>query len=100
MTIRDGQGGGGGGPNRKNGGGGAQGTSGNGSRRDFGGFNRKNGFGGPNRKNGGGSGGTLSTESGFRGTTPGLEDAVFTYGTTKDAATFEDTLKKLARHLG
>ena len=52
------------------------------------------------RQGGGGSGAALSTGADFRGTTAGLEDAVFTYGTAKDAVTFEDTLKKLGRHLG
>ena len=49
-------------------------------------------------RNGGGDSGAAATE--FTGTTPGLEDAVFTYGTPMDAAVFEDTAKRLGRHLG
>ena len=32
--------------------------------------------------------------------TSGLEDVFFTWGTAKDAAKFEDTVSKLARHVG
>ena len=49
-------------------------------------------------RSGGGDCGAAATE--FTGTTPGLEDAVFTYGTPMDAAVFEDTAKRLGRHLG
>ena len=52
------------------------------------------------RNGNGGSGGTTATAGSFRGTTPGLEDVVFTHGTSKDAAVFKEVVKKLARHLG
>ena len=56
---------------------------------------------GRRQRNGdGGSGGTTATAGNFRGTTAGLEDVVFTHGTPKDAAVFEEVVKKLARHLG
>ena len=52
------------------------------------------------RNGDGGSGGTTATAGGFKGTTPGNEDVVFTHGTPKDAAVFEEVVKKLARWLG
>ena len=52
------------------------------------------------RNDDGGSGGTTATAGNFKGTTPGHEDVVFTYGTPKDAAVFKEVVKKLARHLG
>ena len=36
----------------------------------------------------------------FTAPTSGLEDVVFTWGTAKDAAKFEDTVSELARHVG
>ena len=36
----------------------------------------------------------------FTALTSGLEDVFFTWGTAKDAAKFEDTVSKLARHVG
>ena len=36
----------------------------------------------------------------FTAPTSGLEDVFFTWGTAKDAAKFEDTVSKLARHVG
>ena len=36
----------------------------------------------------------------FTAPTLGLEDVYFTWDTTKDAAKFEDTVSKLARHVG
>ena len=46
----------------------------------------------------GGSGGAGTTK--FTAPTLGLEDVYFTWGTAKDAAKFEDTVSKLARHSG
>ena len=36
----------------------------------------------------------------FTAPTSGLEDVFFTWGTAKDAAKFEETVSKLARHVG
>ena len=36
----------------------------------------------------------------FTAPTSGLEDVFFTWGTAKDAAKFEDTVSKLAQHVG
>ena len=36
----------------------------------------------------------------FTTPTSGLEDVCFAWGTAKDAAKFEDTVSKLARHVG
>ena len=36
----------------------------------------------------------------FTAPTSGLEDVFFTWGTAKDTAKFEDTVSKLARHVG
>ena len=41
-----------------------------------------------------------ANKKGFRAPTPGYEDDVFTAGSTKDAATFQDTLAKLSRCAG
>ena len=46
----------------------------------------------------GGSGGASAMK--FTTPTLGLEDMYFTWGTTKDAAKFEDTVSKLTRHAG
>merc|ERR1711966_54000 len=46
----------------------------------------------------GGLGDTSTME--FTAPTSGLEDVFFTWGTAKDAAKFEDTVSKLARHVG
>ena len=36
----------------------------------------------------------------FTAPTPGLKDVIFTWGTVKDAARFEDTVSSLARFVG
>ena len=41
-----------------------------------------------------------TSKKGFRSPTPGYEDDVFTAGSTKDAATFQDTMAKLSRCAG
>ena len=46
----------------------------------------------------GSPGGAVTTK--FTAPTLGLEDVFFTWGTAKDAAKFEDTVSKLARHVG
>ena len=47
----------------------------------------------------GGAGSPADTTK-FTAPTSGLEDVCFAWGTTKDAAKFEDTLSKLARRVG
>ena len=46
----------------------------------------------------GGAGSPAGTTK-FTAPTSGLEDVFFTWGTAKDAAKFEDTVSKLARHV-
>ena len=46
----------------------------------------------------GSSGGAGTTK--FTAPTSGLEDVYFTWDTAKDAAKFDDTVSKLARHVG
>ena len=41
-----------------------------------------------------------TSKKGFRAPTPGYEDDIFTAGSTKDAANFQDTLAKLSRCAG
>ena len=48
----------------------------------------------------GGAGSPSTTTMKFTAPTSGLEDVFFTWGTAKDAAKFEDTVSKLARHVG
>ena len=48
---------------------------------------------------GAGSPGSAATTK-FTAPTPGREDVYFTWGTARDAAKFEDTVSKLARHVG
>ena len=48
---------------------------------------------------GAGSSGSAGTTK-FTAPTSGLEDMYFTLGTAKNAAKFEDTVSKLARHVG
>ena len=52
------------------------------------------------QRNRGGGAASSTGEAGFKATTPGLEDVVFTSGTTDAAAVYEDVVKKLNRHLG
>ena len=49
-----------------------------------------------------GGAGSLGGADTTKFTTPksGLEDLFFTWGTSKDAAKFEDTVSKLAPHVG
>ena len=53
------------------------------------------------QRNAGGTGspGSAGTTK-FTASTSGLEDEFFTWSTAKDAAKFEDTVSKLARHVG
>ena len=48
----------------------------------------------------GSTGGAGAGTTKFTAPTLGLEDVYFTWGTAKDAAKFEDTVSKLARHSG
>ena len=48
----------------------------------------------------GGTGSPGGSTVKFTAPTSGLEDVYFTWGTAKDAAKFEDTVSKLARHVG
>ena len=48
----------------------------------------------------GGTGSPGGSTVKFTAPTSGLEDVFFTWGTAKDAAKFEDTVSKLARHVG
>ena len=42
----------------------------------------------------------IKAEISYMAPTPGLKNVLFTRGTTRDAATFIDTLNTLARHVG
>ena len=48
----------------------------------------------------GGTGSLSGPTTKFTAPTSGLEDVFFTWGTTKEAAKFEDTVSKLAQHIG
>ena len=52
-----------------------------------------------NRKKGTSGGSTPVTKPKFVAPTSGHEDVYFTTGSTKDAAAFQDTVQKLARHV-
>jgi hypothetical protein len=52
-----------------------------------------------NRKKGASGESTSATKSKFVAPTSGHEDVCFTTGSTKDAAAFQDTVQKLARHV-
>ena len=52
-----------------------------------------------NRKEGASGGSTSDTKPKFVAQTSGHEDVYFTTGPTKDAAAFQDTVQKLARHV-
>ena len=52
------------------------------------------------QRNAAGSGGSgAATPKKFTAPTPGLEDVIFSWGTAKDAAKFEDTVSRLARYV-
>ena len=52
------------------------------------------------RRSGGSGGSGAASPRKFTAPTPGLEDVIFTWGTAKDAARFEETVNSLARHVG
>ena len=52
-----------------------------------------------NRKKGSSGGSTSDAKPKFVAPTSGHEDVYFTTGSTKDAAAFQDTVQKLARHV-
>ena len=53
------------------------------------------------QRNTAGSGGSsAATPKKFTAPTPGFEDVIFTWGTVKDAARFEETVSHLARFVG
>ena len=52
-----------------------------------------------NRKKGTSGGSTSDAKPKFVALTSGHEDVHFTTGSTKDAAAFQDTIQKLARHV-
>ena len=49
---------------------------------------------------GGGGASDGGATGGFTAPTSGLEDVIFTHGTPRDAAVFEEVVKKITRHLG
>ena len=55
-----------------------------------------------NQRSGLTSSGATATDPGVKMTTPtpGLENMIFTRGTPRDAASYADTVSKLARHVG
>ena len=52
------------------------------------------------RRSGGSGGSGAASPRKFTAPTPGLEDVIFTWGTAKDAARFEETVSSLARYVG
>ena len=52
------------------------------------------------RRSGGSGGSGAASPRKFTAPTPGLEDVIFTWGTAKDGARFEETVNSLARHVG
>ena len=53
-----------------------------------------------NRRRTGGASEETSADNEYTAPTPGLKNVLFTRGTTRDAARFNDTLNTLARYVG